>query len=117
MPEAEGMTLGGNISLVGFEILDNAELVIVKKIVGTYIKKMSEIADYKEMRLSLKQHPHGKSFNHEISGFALFSEGRFSTNVTERNLFTAVSAACEKIFNEISHVRKKEQRHDKKTFK
>jgi len=117
MPEAEGMTLGGNISLVGFEKLDNADLVIIRKIVGNYIKKMSEVGDYKEMRLNLKQHPHGKSFNHEVDGFALFSEGRFSTNVTERNLFTAVSEACEKILNEVSHVKKKEQRHDKKTFK
>lgn len=116
MPE-EGITLGGNISLVGFEKLDSAELIIVKKIVGTYIKKMSEIADYKEMRLTLKQHSHGKTFKHEVEGSALFTEGRFATNVTEWNLFTAVSMVCEKIFNEVSHIKKKEQRHDKKTFK
>lgn len=117
MPEAEGMKLGGNISLVGFEKLDNAEMVIIRKIVGTYIKKMSEAGDYKEMRLTLKQHPHGKSFKHEVEGSATFSEGRFASNVTEWNLFTAVSEVCTKIFNEVSHAKKKEQRHDKKTFK
>ena len=116
MPQ-EDIKLGGNISLVGFDKLDGAELIIVKKIVGNYIKKMSEIADYKEMRLTLHSHPHGKTFKHEIEGFAMFSEGRFATNVVEWNLFTAISMACEKIFNEVSHAKKKEQRHDKLTFK
>ena len=117
MPETEEIKLGGNISLVGFEKLDNAELIIIKKIVGNYVKKMSEFGNCKEMRLNLRQHQHGKSFKHEIEGMAIFAEGRFSTNVVEWNLFTAVSEACDKILHEVGHLMKKEQRHDKKTFK
>jgi len=108
--------LGGNIALVGFEKLDPAELTIIKKIVGNAIKKMSESGDYKEMKLSLQQHQHGKGFKHEIDGLAIFSEGRFASNVVEWNLFTAVSEVCEKITKELLHVTKKEQRHDKLTY-
>ena len=113
MPEIK---LGGNISLVGFDQLDNAELVIIKKIVGNSIKKMSESGDYKEMKITLVQHPHGKSFKHEVEASAFFAEGRFASNITERNLFTAVSEVCEKINSELVHKQKKEQRHDKLTY-
>jgi len=103
------ITLGGNIALVGFEKLDPADLIIIKKIVGNAIKKMSESGDYKEMKLSLQQHQHGKGFKHEVDGIAIFSEGRFASNVVEWNLFTAVSEVCEKITHELVHKQKKNQ--------
>jgi len=113
MPEIK---LSGDIALVGFEILDPAEIIVVKKIVGNALKRMTESGEYKEMKLTLQQHPHGKSFKHEIEAVAFFSYGRFSTNVIGRNLFTAVSEACEKIISEMEHARKKGQGHDKKTY-
>ncbi len=36
------MELGGNIELVGFEHLDVNELILVKKLVGTYTKDFSD---------------------------------------------------------------------------
>jgi hypothetical protein len=116
MPEGN-IKLGGNISLVGFEQLDSIDLETVTKIVVGYIKKMAEIDSQMELRLTLHLHPHGKSFKHEVEGFAISPKGRFAANVVDWNLFTAVSAACDKIINEVMHVNKKEQRHDKKTFK
>lgn len=116
MPD-ETIKLGGDISLVGFEKLDDADITVIKKIVSSYIKRMSGAGGYKEMRLTLHSHQHGKSFKYGVEGLAFFDEGRFSSAVEEWNLFTAVSKACEKIFNEVLHSAKKEQRHDKKTFK
>ena len=109
--------LKGNIALVGFEILDPAELVIIKKIVGTYVKKICENGPYNEMRLTLQQHAHGKSFKHEIQGLAFVGNNRFSAEITEWNLYSAVSQVCEKILNAVVHDMQKEQRHDKVTFK
>ena len=103
--KASEMVLGGDIALVGFNILEPAELVIVKKMVGTYVKKMGNHGDYKEMRLTLQQHPHGKTFKHEVSGLAIFSEGRFNSNVTDWNLYSAISQVCEKIMQEVTHIR------------
>ncbi len=101
------VSLGGNIALVGFNILEPAELTIIKKIVGTYVKKLSNQGDYKEMKLTLQQHPHGKTFKHEVMGMAVFGEGMFNSNVTEWNLYTAVSQVCEKILAEVTHKVKK----------
>jgi len=109
--------LMGKIDLVGFEVLDAEEIDIVKRIVANYIRKMSNLGDYKEMRLALRQHEHGKTFKHEIDAFAIFSEGKFNAEVTDWNLYAALSSVCEKIMSELEHLSKKEQRHDKKIFK
>ena len=46
--------LGGNIVLSGFQ-LEPIEMIVVKKIVGTYTKKISEKTDYQELKVGLKQ--------------------------------------------------------------
>lgn len=110
----DGVKLGGNIALVGFDSLDSADIVIIKKLVGTYVKKMNSHGKYKEMRLSLRQHAHGKSFKHEVEGLAIFEEGRFESNITEWNLFTAVSQACDKL---LEAVKQKSRKFDKHSLK
>jgi len=111
--EGNGKIMKGNIALVGFEILEPSEMEVVKKIVGNYVVKMGSIAGYKEMRMSLQQHKHGKTFKHEISAFAIFNEGKFNAESTDWNLYTALSDVCEKMLAEVEHMIKKEQRHDK----
>ena len=107
------LKLGGNIALVGFEVLDPIEIAVVKKIVGNYVKKMCENAGYKELRLTLQEHQKGKTFLHEIDGQAIFSEGKFGSNVQEWNLYTALASVLEKILAEVVHSTKKGPRHDK----
>lgn len=101
--KASEMVLGGNIALVGFNILDQAELLILKKIIGGYVRKISNFGEYKEMKLSLQQHAHGKTFKHEVTGMVVFGDGRFNSNVTDWNLYGAVSQVCEKILQEVTH--------------
>jgi len=103
--------LGGNLALVGFEILEPTELVVVKKIVGNYIRKMSNNGNYKEMKLTLQQHKHGKTFKHEIKGLALFEEGRFNSDAMEWNLYTALSKVCDKMLQEAINTTRKEDKH------
>lgn len=103
--------LGGNIALVGFEILDPSELIIIKKMVGNYVRKMGNHGDYQEMRLTLQQHKHGKSFKHEITGLSIFKEGRFNSNVTEWNLYNALAQVCDKMLEELKQKSRKEDKH------
>jgi len=110
----EEFKLGGNIALVGFESLDDANIIIVKKLVGTYVKKMNNHGKYKEMRLSLRQHAHGKSFKHEVEGLAIFEEGRFESSITEWNLFTAVSQVCDKLLEAVKQKSRKVDKHSLK---
>lgn len=109
--ETNETKLGGNIALVGFNKLDPSELIIIKKIVGNYVRKMNVNGEYQEMRLILHQHPHGKSFKHEIKGLAIFKEGRFNSDAMEWNLYNALSQVCEKILETVKQTRRKENDH------
>jgi len=111
-----GIKLSGNVALVGFEILEPTEIESVKKVVLLYIKKLSEAGSLQELKLTLQQHPHGKSFKHEINGLVFINNERIAAAMTDWNIYKAVSDVCEKMYSAAVHKLKKEQRHDKKTF-
>lgn len=48
------MELGGNIKLDGFEDLEPAQLIVVKKIVGNFAKQYSEKTEVKELLVKLE---------------------------------------------------------------
>lgn len=103
MSTADEAKLCGNVALVGFENLDEAEQDSIKKIVASYVKKLCEVGNLTELRLILQQHPHGKSFKHEIQGVAFMKKERFAANAMEWNVFKGVSEVCHKIFSAASH--------------
>ena len=119
--EPKDVKLGGNISLVGFGVLDPSEIEVVKKIVGNYVKTMNHEGGYKEMKLTFKRHQKGNQWLHEVMGEAIFQEGKFVATVGHKGTHTnawdpysVISSVCEKIIAELRHKTKKEQWHDKK---
>ena len=108
MPEvnANEEKIGGNITLINFK-LEPIEMIVVKKIVGNYVKKISERAGYKELKLRLKQHEHGKGFLNELDAEAIITREReggenivLSSSGQDYNLFNALAGVMEKILNE-----------------
>ena len=84
--------LGGNIKLKGFNELDNPNLIIVKKIVGNYTKRLTEEnEDFKELILELKSAKENFKINAEL----LNKSGSTKSNSDESNLFFAISSALE----------------------
>ena len=46
--------LGGNINLENFEEIDKGQLIVIKKVVGNYTKKISEkVEDFKKITVTL----------------------------------------------------------------
>lgn len=95
--------LGGGISLVGFDVLEPAELIVVKKLVGSFVRKLGEQANYSSLRLELKQHKKGKTFLHEINAMAEVNGCSFGSNVEDYNLYSGLNKVSEKIISEASH--------------
>jgi len=119
--EAKQVSLEGNISLVGFGVLDPSEIAVVKKIVSNYVRMMNNSGGLKEMKLTLKRHQKGNQWLHEVMGEAIFAEGKFVATVGHKgthtnvwNPYSEISKVCEDILAELRHKTKKEQRHDKK---
>ena len=100
----DSMQLGGNIELSGFRDIDGASMVVLKKIVGNYGRRFSEIADkFESLKITTKPiHETEKSEKYEIHA-QLMADGKpYVSEVIERNLFVAVDEALKKIENEIS---------------
>jgi ribosome-associated translation inhibitor RaiA len=98
----EELKLGGNIILVGFS-LEPVEMIVVKKIIGNYVKKIGEHIDYQDIKISLRKTEKAQSFSHEIEVSAKTSEGLLTSDTVNNNLYTALSDALEKVFNQAEH--------------
>ena len=98
------MQLGGSIELSGFRGIDGSSMVVLKKIVGNYAKRMSEIAEkFEKLSIIMKPvHETEKSELYEIHAKLLNNGKLVVSEVTERNLFVAVDSALKKIISELS---------------
>ena len=98
------MQLGGNIELSGFKDIDGASMVVLKKIIGNHVRRMTEISDkFESLKVTMKPvHETEKSEKYEIHA-QLMNDGKpIVSEVIERNLFVAVDDALKKVISEIS---------------
>lgn len=98
------MELGGNIKLDGFREVDRPELVVVKKIVGSYARKFSDMLgdEFEELSLSLKLvHKKEKSEKYELHAKVMKKGKPYAAEVTDRNLFVAMDSVLKKLQVEI----------------
>lgn len=90
------MELGGNIELIGFNELDSSELIVLKKIIGNYARKFSDLLgeSYEKLVIDLKR-VHTSKF--EIQAKLLVKGKPISSDVTDNNLFMCVAEAMKKL--------------------
>ncbi len=89
--------LGGNIKLIGFNDLDPASLIVIKKITGNYARKISEKvnSNLDELSLELKNEAQ-KNINSSLK----IKDKTFNAEVNDINLFYALDKVLAKLLNE-----------------
>ncbi|MFC1648393.1 hypothetical protein ACFL1B_02930 [Nanoarchaeota archaeon] len=91
--------LGGAITLKGFGELSGGELIVVKKLVGRYARKLSESSkDYEGLTVTMKpvhKTPKGQKF--EIHASMIASGKKITSEVTDVNIFVALDSALQKV--------------------
>ncbi len=99
----ETVTLGGNIELAGFKDIDGGSAVVLKKIIGNYARRFSEICNkFELLKLQMKKvHEREKSEIYEIHGFVLDNGKHYSSHISDPNLFFAVDKVLKKLEAEI----------------
>jgi hypothetical protein len=105
MVEEENMQLGGNIELSGFNTLKGGEMVVVKKIVGNYARRMEGICkNFNGLKLRLKplHQTEDKIKKFELHGQVIDDGQVYPAGLIERNLFVGVDSLCKKLVHEIS---------------
>lgn len=98
----EELKLGGNIVLVGFS-LEPVEMIVAKKIIGHYAKKVGEKIEYQEIKIILKQSQKAQSFLHEIKVNVRTNKGVLVADTVNHNLYTALSEAFDKVDSQAEH--------------
>ena len=95
--------LGGNIELSGFGELDNVTLIVLKKIIGNYAKKMSDQASkFEKLSLRMKTvHQTEQNEKYEVKAKMIDGGQSLNADVTDRNLIVAVDSSLKKIMSSI----------------
>lgn len=94
--------LGGNITLAGFKELEPAELIVVKKVVGRYARKLSDsLKNFENLTLTMKiVHKTPKSQKFEIHSKVMVKGKPYTSEVVDRNLFFAIDSSLQKVIAE-----------------
>lgn len=90
--------LGGNITLAGFSQLDRDTMIIVKKLVGSYVKTLCEkMDDFQSLNLDLRIPESTKNpGKYEIKG-TLVCSGQYTAEKTESNLMIAIDKVLKEL--------------------
>lgn len=101
----ESVSLGGNIELVGFKQVSMADVVVVKKLVGHYTRKIQEHSqNFEKIQIFLKEiHKIDNNAKHEVHVKALDDGKLFNSEVVDKNLFIALDNALKKVLAEVTH--------------
>jgi len=84
--------LGGNINLENFEEVEKGQLIVIKKVVGNYTKKISEkVKDFNKITVTLAK---DSKYKIEIS---LEAEENKKSEAENPNLFFALDQALAKL--------------------
>ena len=105
----EKLSLGGNIDLVGFKQVSMSEVVVVKKLVGSYTRKIQQLCNnFQGVSVRLKEiHKIDNNAKNEVHVKAIDDGKVFTSEVVDTNLFVALDSALKKVLAEVtSHNRK-----------
>ncbi len=102
--EEDRLQLGSSIELTGFRAIGGGEMVVVKKIVGNYVRRMESMChQFGGFKIRLKPlHQAGdKLKKFELRAQAIDGGNVYPAEVVEHNLFVGIDAVCKKLMHEI----------------
>lgn len=94
------MLLGGNIELDGFDSLEPAILVAVKKMVGSEAKRISEEEGigFEKLKLALGSQ---SSSSCDVSCKVVFNGSEYEVSSSESNLFFSIAHVFKKMISAV----------------
>jgi len=99
----EMINLGEHIELTGARELDRGEVVVLKKMIGNYIKKISEQKEgFEKFKVTIKKvHETERNRKFQVHGKMIVNGHIYSAEITDFNLFFALNSIFSKIEKEI----------------
>ena len=89
------MKLGGNIELEGFDNIEVAQLIVIKKIVGSRAKKISEdVSEFDNLCITLKENEKDKV---TVIGKIKIKDKEQEAEASDKNLFFALNTVLSEL--------------------
>jgi len=97
------ITLGTKMELSGFGDFDSSTKIIIRKLVGNQVKKINDsLGDFDRLSLHLKEvHKTEKNQKYQLFGKMEMQGKIYTSEVTDFNLFFALSKVLDKLKEEI----------------
>jgi ribosome-associated translation inhibitor RaiA len=97
------ISLGGQIELSGFSDLDPAQMIVVKKVIGNYARRFTELTTkFEKLAVTLKViHEREKSEKYELHARLLDNGTQIVAEDTDRNLYFALGNLLKKVEKEL----------------
>jgi len=96
--QKDTVSLGGNIQLTGFQNVENAKSVVLKKMIGSYVRQIQEKReDYEKIVITLE----GDENNPTIKITLTAGGNEIAAEESTNNLFTALDTTLKKIMEQI----------------
>jgi len=90
------ITLGSNMELSGFGDLDHPTKLVIRKMVGNQVKKFNEaVGDFDRLSLNLNKTEEDQKY--QLSGKIEMGGKVYTSEVTDQNLFFALSKVLDKL--------------------
>lgn len=99
----DGINLGEQITLSGFRAVDRGSMVILKKMIGNHVRKISDSSEtFESIKFVLKPvHETEASKVYDIHCQLIDNGKSYNAEVGDRNVFIAVNKALTKIEEEM----------------
>ena len=99
----EAFNLGGNVQLSGFRKIDSSSMIVVKKVVGNYARRIAELTkNMNSLHITLKPiHEREKSEKYEVHAKVVDDGKVYASEAVDRNLFVAVDQVLKKLVSEL----------------
>ena len=93
------LELGGNIKLAGFGEVDSGSMIILKKIIGNYVKQLSECnKGFECLKLTMKKiHETEGSTKFDVKAQLMINGTPHNADYVDRNIFMTVDKILKKI--------------------
>lgn len=100
--ESDNMMLGSSIELIGFKDLDGGSMVILKKMIGNHVRKISESAEnFEKITIHMKKVGAGDN-KFEIQAKMIDNGKPVTSEVTDFNLFFTLDKTLRQIQAQIT---------------
>ncbi len=95
------ITLGSNMELSGFGDFDPSTKLVIRKVVGNQVKKINDtIGDFDKLSLNLNKAKENNMY--QLSGKIEVNGKVYTSDVSDLNLFFALSKVLNKLKDDVS---------------